>query len=262
MIRLVTLLRRKAGCSGADYKEHLVDTVGPLVAGMQSRMGLARYVQLHADPDAAEGDRAASAVRGCDPSPFDCMADYWWPSSEVLAAQLACDDGVALLRQIGAAQAEVVEQAESLCWLAMEFPQVATGPGHVAARERTPLLRRAFPLMPRDGMSEADARDYWLLQHGPLVRSHSRARGMVRYTQVHRREGPMASQIAGLMGIAEGRFMGHAEAWFDRSVARVGPDFEAAKAEAAKDERRFIDLPSSFLFSGKEYPFVERDWIV
>ena len=85
---------------------------------------------------------------------------------------------------------------------------------------------------------------------------------MVRYTQVHRRDEPMTTQVAALLGLSAGRFMGHAEAWFDRSVVRVGPDFEAAKADAAQDERRFIQLSASFLFSGKEYPFVERDWIV
>jgi hypothetical protein len=260
MIRLVCLLKRDAKLDAGDFFAGLRDTVGPAVAGLQARLGLVRYVQLHADPDAAEGDRIATELRGSLKSPFEAMADFWWPSHAALESVLASDDGVAALNQIAKAMEGVVDAANSQCWLAHEFPQVSSAPGRVAALPRSPLLKLVFPLMPRSGMSDAEAQSYWLTEHGPLVRSYAVGRGTTCYYQVHRRDYPLASQIASALGFEVGRFIGHAEAWFDRSRVPVGADVERAKLTAAQDERNFIELGQSFLFSGKEYPFVEREW--
>lgn len=262
MIRLVCLLRRSSDSTLEAFRSHLLDVVGPLVAGLQAELGLARYVQFHADPDAAEGDRAAGELRSSPVSPFEAMADYWWPSEKRLEELCTSGQGLTAFGQIAQACHPVVDSAVSQCWLAVEFPQVSTGHARTVARPRTPLLKLAFPLMPLEGMSEASAQDYWLVEHGPFVRSHAVARGMACYQQVHRRESPLTSKLADALGMQSGNFMGHAEAWWDRSVPRGGPDVDQAKEKAALDERNFIDLQRSFLFSGKEYPFVDRDWTI
>ena len=155
----------------------------------------------------------------------------------------------------------MLDPERSCCWLTAEFPQVQTGTARVVARPRTPLLKLAFLLRPAPGMAEAAARDYWLTSHGPLIRSFAAARGMIAYQQVHRRDDPARlGRVARALGLSPGTFMGHAEAWFDRSLPRVGADVEEAKTRAIADERRFIDLAQSVLFSGKEYAFVEREW--
>ncbi len=61
-------------------------------------------------------------------------------------------------------------------------------------------------------MSDAEAQSYWLTEHGPLVRSYAVARGTTCYYQVHRRDYPLAAQIASALGFGVGRFIGHAEA--------------------------------------------------
>ncbi|WP_374414367.1 EthD domain-containing protein [Novosphingobium colocasiae] len=257
MIRLVCLLAPRAGLSVPAFHAVLRDRVGPLVAGMQTGLDLIRYVQLLADADAAEGDAAARAMRDMPPSPHAAMMDFWWASAAAVDA--ACAG--ALLDRIGAAVAEVVDPQASCCWLASEFPQVQTQHARVVARPRTPLLKLAFMLRPATGMTDAEARDYWLTGHGPLIRSYAPARGMHAYYQVHRRDDrERLPKLAAALGLAEGDFMGHAEAWFDRSAMRGGADLEEAKTKAVEDERRFIGLAGSVLFSGKEYAFVERDW--
>lgn len=260
MIRLVCLLKRDAALSPEQFFTGLRDQVGPAVAGLQARLGLIRYVQFHADPDAAEGDRIARELRGSLASPFEAMADFWWPSHNALQSLCGSSEGASALALVRQAGEGIIDAGGSLCWLAHEFPQVSTGTGRVAARHRTPLLKLAFPLMPRAGMTAAEAQDYWLTEHGPLVRSFSVARGMTCYYQVHRRDYPLADEVASALGFGVGSFMGHAEAWFDRSIVRGGADVEQAKLTAAEDERNFIELGQSFLFSGKEYPFVEREW--
>ncbi len=260
MIRLVCLLKRDSGHDPESFFAALRDSVGPVVAGLQAKLGLMRYVQLHADPDATEGDRVATELRGSLRSPFEAMADFWWPSHAVLEDLCGAPEGASALGLIAEAGKGIIDAPGSLCWLAHEFPQVATGTARVAARPRTPLLRLVFPLMPRTGMSDAEAQSYWLTEHGPLVRSFAVARGMACYQQVHRRDYALTSKIASMLGMGVGPFIGHAEAWFDRSLAIGGPDVELAKLTAAQDERNFIELAQSFLFSGKEFPFVEREW--
>jgi hypothetical protein len=260
MIRLTCLIKGRKSLSRSEFLVRWRDEVGPLVAGLQTGLDLVRYVQHHPDTGAADGDRIASELRGSPEFPFDAMADYWWPSPDALDRHCSTADGRTLLRQIKDAEQSLVDGAASQCWLTAEYPQVATGPARIVAKPRTPLLKLAFALMPAAGMSERDAQEYWLTRHGPLVRSHGVARGMTCYQQVHRRDIPLAGKVADAFGLGIGSFMGHAEAWFDRSITRTGPDIEIAKNLAAEDERNFIDLGRSFLFSGKEYAFVEREW--
>ena len=262
MIRLICLLKRREGLAAEAFRSGLLDRFGPAVAGLQAQLGISRHVQFHADPSLAEGDRAAAELRGSLASPYEAMADFWWPSLAALERLAADDAGLALFSQVAGALDGLVEPGGSLCWLANEYPQISTGPARVVARPRTPLVKLVFPLMPLPELGEAAARDYWLTRHGPLVRSHAVARGMTCYQQVHRRVSPLTGRIAGALGMGEGEFMGHAEAWWDRSVTRGGAEFDEARLQAAADERNFIDLGRSFLFSGKEYLFVERDWTI
>jgi hypothetical protein len=262
MIRLVCLLKRADGLEAEAFQAGLLDRVGPVVAGMQARLGICRHVQFHADASLAEADRAAAQLRSSPSSPFAAMLDLWWPTAGALQSLLESADGQEAISELKDALAGLVASGESECWLANEYPQVSTGPARVVARRRTSIVKLVFPLMPLPELGEAAARDYWLTRHGPLVRSHAPARGMVCYQQVHRRTSELTGRIAAGLDMAEGSYMGHAEAWWDRALARGGAEMEDARTQAAADERNFVDLTRSFLFSGKEYLFVERDWVI
>ncbi len=260
MIRVSCLLARDPALSRAAFLERWRDEVGPLVASMQSRLDIVRYVQTHPDPDASAADRDARAARGCPEFSFDAMGDYWFASAEAVADLLSQAQSREMLRAVAKAEQRLCDPGRSVVWAGYEYPQVATGHARIVARPRTPMMKLAFILYGHDSMSETKAREYWLHDHGPLIRSHAVARGMACYQQVHRCEADVLPDLAEALGHRIGDFLGHAEAWFDRSVARAGPDVDAARNDAIADERRFIDLPRSMLFSGKEYLFIDREW--
>ena len=119
-------------------------------------------------------------------------------------------------------------------------------------------MKLHFPLRHPAGTSLDDAQRYWRVQHGPLIRSMAPAMGMLRYQQVHRFETPLEAALREARGTVTEPYTGHAEAWFDRSVARVGPETAEANRIAVEDERKFIDLARSAIWVGKEHVFIDR----
>ena len=58
------------------------------------------------------------------------------------------------------------------------------------------MLKLTFCLRRLPNLTLAAFQDYWLNNHGPLVRRLQPALGMVRYVQLHRLEGDLAAGIA------------------------------------------------------------------
>lgn len=263
MIRLVHMLRRAPGCSQQEFGAIWRDANGPLVASLQSDLDLVRYLQIHPDPADQGLDTAAAAARGGMLEPFDGIAEYWWKSPESLRTALSTATGSAAADKLVASESRFVDLAASPLWFAIEYPQVATGLHRPVARYRSNLMRLHFALRPPAILAEADARRYWLEEHGPLIRSHSPARGLVAYNQVHRCECPLLSAFTAPRGSTAAPFLGHAESWFERPVDdRLPFEMQAAMAAALEDERKFIDWSGSTIRVGKELVFVDREWVL
>ena len=122
------------------------------------------------------------------------------------------------------------------------------------------MIRLAFVLRRKPGMSRAEFQKYWRETHGPLVASHSTALSILRYVQLHTLEDPINDQLAVARGGMEARYDGVAELWWNnREEITANAGSEAAKAagrELLEDEARFIDLPNSPLWFAYEYPQV------
>jgi hypothetical protein len=260
MIRLVHLLKCQPGLSGEAFDLAWRDRIGPAFAGSQVQLGILRHVQTCRSASTAPLEAAAQADRAAMLPPADGVAESWWPSQDALAALLASADGRRGLEKLAGRLAEIADPAASPLWLAHEYPQVATSAARIHAGVRTGVVKVHFALRPCAHLGEAEAQAYWLTRHGPLVRSHALARGALAYCQVHRTHSPLTAELAAIFGAPVGDYIGHAEAWFDRSVSRSGPEADAAKAAAIADERNFIDWSRSSLLAGKERVFVERDW--
>ncbi len=264
MIRLVQLLRRRSDVSAEDFTACWRDVHGPLVAGLQTPLGLVRHVQLHRDPADQGLDRAATAARGGMQPSFDGVAETWWRSADALRAALDSAAGSAAFALLAESEREFIDPAASPLWLAREYPQVSGQLGRVVAGWRTGIVRIHFDLNPHEHLGDEAGRRYWLTQHGPLVRSYSPARGILAYNQVHRDDAPdaaaLTARLAALHGSAAPTYLGHAEAWFDRISGQGGPERDAAAAAALADEREFIDWDRSTIIVGKDLVFVERDW--
>lgn len=261
MIRLVQLIRRKAGMTPAEFNRYWRDEHGPLVAYHQTRLDILRYVQTHREPAASDAEIQASSKRGGLESPYDGVAELWFTSEQALTAARAAAAGRRALEEIQGDESKFIDHAASPSWFAHEYPQVSTQRERIVAKPRTGILKVNFALRPRPGLTAAEAQRYWLTMHGPLVRSHAAARGVLCYQQVHRFVTPLADELRHAPAKNIDPYMGHAEAWFDTRIPLVGAEPAASEAAAINDERHFIDWPRSTLLFGKELVFIDRAWV-
>ena len=255
MIRLVFLLRRRAGLSLDDLHERWRADHGPLVASHQSRLGILRYTQSHR----LDAPINAAMVRGWGglEEPYDGVAELWWESEAALGAASATEAGRRAGAELLADEAAFIDLPASPLWLAHEYPQI-NPVSEPVARPHSRLVKLHFPLRHLPTLSFDDAQRYWRIQHGPLIRSLGPALGMVRYMQVHRTDSPVEAALRESRGTAVDPYTGHAEAWFDPS-APTGAESAAAGGRAIEDERTFIDLPRSAIWVGKEHVFIDRE---
>lgn len=260
MISLVHLLKRRPDLSGEEFDRLWRDRMGPEFAAQQVHLDLLRHVQTCRTASTASLDAAALADRGAMLPPADGVAESWWSSEGALQAVLASADGRRRLTQLADALADIADLASSPLWLAHEYPQISTSLQRIVAGARTGVVKVHFALRPLAHLGEAEAQNYWLTRHGPLVRSHAPSRGALAYNQVHRTPSALTAELAEIFGSPAGDFIGHAEAWFDQSAPPTGPEANAAKAAAVEDERNFIDWTRSNFLAGKERVYVDRDW--
>jgi hypothetical protein len=261
MIRLVHLLRRAPGLSKHDFATVWRDVQGPLVASVQTDLSIVRYVQLHPDPANQGIDAVAAEARGGMLPAFDGVAEYWWKSADALATSLSSVAGRAAADRLVEGEQGFIDLPASPLWFAAEYPQVATALVRSVARIKSNVMRLHFALQPRQELGEAAARRYWLEQHGPLIRAHSPARGLIAYNQVHRVDCALATGFEASRGTKARPFLGHAESWFERPAGGKPPFEMAAAMDAAiADEKQFIDWSASTILVGKELVFIDREW--
>jgi hypothetical protein len=259
MIRLVRFLCPRPGVSEDSFNAYRRDFLGPLVAGHQAVLQLVRYVQTHRGRGSTEAESAFLALRPGTDNRFAGLDEFWWRDQADCLRAVTPKDGT--FQQVLRSGDGVIDFASSISWLAIEYPQVATSLARMVAAPRTGLLKLAFAICPSLSLNESNARRYWLVQHGPLIRSMAPARGTLAYIQVHRLHDEAACAAVADGFIPGSAFLGHAEAWFADSGTPRGGDGDAAVAAAIADEREFIDWSRSCVLVGKELVFVDRSWI-
>jgi hypothetical protein len=256
MIRLVFALRRKPGMSLQAFHEYWLMRHGPLVAGFATDLNILRYVQTHTLETPA--NEAAQRARGPMEPHYDGVAELWWENETDLEATMTTEAGRAAGAALLADEARFIDLPQSPLWFAYEYPQVNPTPENILALPRSNVLRVFFPLRHLASMSEERARHYWLTQHGPIVRSHAAATGLLCYRQVHRAGHPMDEVLREARGTTVPPYLGHAEAWVDRSRAVDTDEARRANEAFIADERNFIDFERSTFLFGKEHTIIDR----
>lgn len=145
MQKIVTLQKRRAGLSVADFQNHLRDTYGPLVARAP---GLRRYVQSCALPQGyAKGELL-----------FDAIGEMWFDSAEAYETYRASP-------QFAAAHAEEDNFLDTARTVVMPVDV------HVIKDGRIPgnAVKNIEFVNKRPGMALAAFRAYWRNVHGPLA---------------------------------------------------------------------------------------------
>ena len=255
MIRIVFLLRRRAGLSLDEFHTYWRDEHGPLAASFQTKLGIQRYTQSHRVDDPFNA--AIAAARGGMEPPYDGVAELWWESEDALAAASSTPEGQRAGAALLADEAAFIDLPASPLWLAHEYPQVSPAEP-VVARPTSTIVKLHFPLRHPPSMTLEDAQRYWRVQHGPLIRSMAPAMGMIRYQQVHRYESAFEAALREARGTTVEPYTGHAEAWFDRRTLGGAPEAAAAGERAVEDEARFIDFARSAIWIGKEHVLIDR----
>lgn len=85
-LRSTTAVRRKAGLTREQFREHWAEVHGPLAASRPDVFGIVRYVQMHTPLDAETFPPAV--VRGA-PEPYDGLAEVYTTAVEVDAPDAA-----------------------------------------------------------------------------------------------------------------------------------------------------------------------------
>jgi len=256
MIRLVFALRRKPGMSIEAFQAYWKGRHGPLVASFATDLNILRYVQTHTLDDPANA--AAQKVRGDMEPHYDGVAEVWWSSEAALEETLETDAGRAAAAALLEDERTFIDLANSPLWFAYEYPQVNPAPENVVALEKSNVVRVFFPLRHLASVTEEDARKYWLTHHGPIVRSHAAAAGILCYRQVHRANHPLDAVVQQARGTQVESYLGHAEAWVDRGRAPDTSEARRAGETFIADERNFIDMARSTFLHGKEHTFIDR----
>lgn len=120
------------------------------------------------------------------------------------------------------------------------------------------MIRLTYLLRRKADRSFEDFQAYWRDVHGPLVAARAGVLNIVKYVQVHALQDPDEHAEDPLRGPMRKPFDGIAELWFrhrDDVVAALGSaEGQAAGAELAEDEARFIDFAGSGAWFGYEAP--------
>lgn len=256
MIRLTFLLRRKPEQSLEEFQHYWLHEHGPLVASHANHLNLLRYVQVHTLDDPINA--AMNEARGGKmESPYDGVAELWWENDALLQAAFASSEGEKAGAELLEDEAKFIDLPNSPLWLNCEYPQVNPKPENIVASVKSNIVKIHFPLRHQASTPETEVRAYWLQNHGPIIRSHAPASGILRYLQVHRIEHPLEAALRESRGTIVDSYLGHAEVWVSMDRVQTN-ESRAANQAAVEDESKFIDFERSAIFAAKEHVIVDR----
>lgn len=249
MIKLVSVLDRRADVAPADFYDHWLTSYGPRVQRHAAALGARRYVQSHLiDTPANEALRAA---RGMLP-PVAGVGELWWDSLDDVEAALHDPAARAAWEDLAADENTFVDLSGSQVFLTTE---------HLIFdhTDRRPLgadaVKVAYLLNRRNGLTVEDCHRTWLQDHGPLVASFAELLHTAKYVQSHTTATELNEQLTAGRDFAA-PYDGITEVWLESLVEREGGNSEErrrAGTAMAEDERRFVEMGRSRCFMTKEF---------
>ena len=175
----------------------------------------------------------------------------------MLQVALVSPEGEKAGAQLLEDEAKFIDLPNSPLWLNCEYPQVNPTPENIIASVKSNIVKLHFPLRHQTSIPEAEVRAYWLQNHGPIIRSHAPASGILRYQQVHRIEHLLEAALRESRATIVEPYLGHAEVWFRMDRVQTAAS-KAANLAAVEDESKFIDFERSTMFIAKEHVIVDR----
>lgn len=116
------------------------------------------------------------------------------------------------------------------------------------------MLKLTYCLRRLPNLSHEEFLDYWLNNHGPLVKSHREALRIVKYVQNH--ASPQPDLHDPIRGAEAEDYDGIAELWWDAKedilAALETEEGRKAGRSLLEDEKKFIDIARSPLWYNLE----------
>jgi uncharacterized protein (TIGR02118 family) len=256
MIRLTYVLRRRPEMSSSEFQNYLRDTHGPLIMRYSVNLRIRKYVQNYTIEDSLTDD-----LRGSRGPAWEGVEEMWWDSRQDVLEGLDSPEGREATRLLVEDEKTFVDLDHSAGWYGYEVPQINPTPENIVATEKSPLFKIYYVLHNLPTQSVEEAQFYWRVSHGPKVRVYAHAHRPLRYIQVHRLDDELNQRFAESRGIDVAPYYGHTELWFDRADWAAGfatPEGAKSMQVFGEDERNFIDLPRSAIWTAKEQVFIDR----
>ena len=119
------------------------------------------------------------------------------------------------------------------------------------------MIKLVYVITKRADISEKDFHEYWLKQHGPLVRSFAKSMRAKKYVQSHTVSEDAGKAIRATRPGMKNTYDGITEVWWDNledfsGGGAVKDGVEAARA-LLEDESKFIDFARSSIFLTEEH---------
>jgi len=257
MLRLILVIKRRAGMSLEEFQDYWRNVHGPLAAKYSTVMGVCRYVQVHTLDDPI--NQVLRESRGAM-EPYDGVSELWWDNAEAIA-QIMTPEGQAATLDLYEDDKNFVDSSRSSAWIATDVPQINPMPENIVANPRSPIVKLFYVFRRLPSMSREEAQFYWRVNHGPIIRSHAQAARILRYIQVHALDDALSDPIRQMRGKMEEPYDGHAELWYDRAdllAAAETPEGKYCGELFHEDEKNFVDFSRSALWIGKEHVFIDR----
>ena len=215
MIKVVSVLQRKAGMGVEDFQAHWLHQHAAIVARLP---GLRRYAQSHT---------LLGGYRKGQPA-ADGLAELWFDDSNALRALV----GTAQLQAVLADEPKFVDMAR--------FVQIHTDE-HVIKNGPVPAggVKNVEFVSKKAGMPVAAFQHYWINTHGPLGAS---IKTVKRYVQSHTRASAYGRSAAPALD-------GFALTWFDNTAAMRESARSAEYENTRADEENFLTVPLEFIIT-------------
>jgi uncharacterized protein (TIGR02118 family) len=269
LLKLAFLLHRKPGMTRQEFQTYWRETHAPIVNKYKESGYTAQYVQCHTREssmtDAARRSRAGEGNPLTDI--FDGVAQIYW--NDISDIQKGMD------HPLGKEGGRAMYQDEKN-FIDLRRSPLIYGEEHVIIGDPDPmwrtklpraadgtlnLIKMTFPVNRKQGMGEKEFYDYWLNNHGPLVRKYAPNSHILRYVQFHTRRDipymdPIRQHRAGKGNEPAPIFDGMAEVWWtsmdDIMASATDPKGPEMAKTLYEDEAKFLDFSTSPLFHGEE----------
>jgi len=123
------------------------------------------------------------------------------------------------------------------------------------------MIKLVYVITRRADMSAQAFSDYWLHQHGPLVKAQAQALSLRKYVQSHTVDHPANEAMRSVRGMLP-PVDGITEVWWDsRAALEAAYQTEAGTASGrtlSEDEAKFIDFSKSQVFLTEEHLIFDR----